>query len=376
MPPLTFLRALLALVSIALLAFAVYLIWSWYQGDIARDADGVVYRVREDWRVWTGGVLLAWSLLGRFLMLPLLARRDIDPIRPTRTEGIRLPRAGGGELYVELIGSADAPPIILTHGWSLDNTMWYYAKRDLAKRFRVIVWDLPGLGRSTRGKSGTVSLSDMARDLQTVIGACGGKPPILVGHSIGGMIVQTLARDELDYVARQVAGVVLLNTTYTNPLRTMILSGLATALRWPLVEPMMRLTIWLEPLSWLSAWQSYLSGWTHVATRFGFGTSVTRSQLDHTALLLTRARPAVSAKGDLAMFRWDSQFALARDGVPVLVIGGDMDIVTKAEASRSIAARVPLAKLVIVAGANHMGPIERAELYNAEIAAFADAHSR
>jgi len=31
---------------------------------------------------------------------------------------------------------------------------------------------------------------------------------------------------------------------------------------------------------------------------------------------------------------------------------------------------------VIVAGANHMGPIERAELYNAEIAAFADAHSR
>ena len=190
------------------------------------------------------------------------------------------------------------------------------------------------------------------------------------------MIVQTLARDEPDYVARQVAGVVLLNTTYTNPLRTMILSGLATALRWPLVEPMMRLTIWLEPLSWLSAWQSYLSGWTHVATRFGFGTSVTRSQLDHTALLLTRARPAVSAKGDLAMFRWDSQFALARDGVPVLVIGGDMDIVTKAEASRSIAARVPLAKLVIVAGANHMGPIERAERYNAEIAAFADAHSR
>ena len=376
MPPLTFLRALLALVSIALLAFAVYLIWTWYQGDIARDADGVVYRVREDWRVWTGGVLLAWSLLGRFLMLPLLARRDTDPIRPTRTEGIRLPRAGGSELYVELIGSADAPPIILTHGWSLDNTMWYYAKRDLARRFRVVVWDLPGLGRSTRGKSGTVSLSDMARDLQTVIGACGGKPPILVGHSIGGMIVQTLARDEPDYVARQVAGVVLLNTTYTNPLRTMILSGLATALRWPLVEPMMRLTIWLEPLSWLSAWQSYLSGWTHVATRFGFGTSVTRSQLDHTALLLTRARPAVSAKGDLAMFRWDSQFALARDGVPVLVIGGDMDIVTKAEASRSIAARVPLAKLVIVAGANHMGPIERAELYNAEIAAFADAHSR
>jgi pimeloyl-ACP methyl ester carboxylesterase len=376
MPALTILRALFALASLIVLVLAAYLLWSWYDGDVVRAADGTVRRVREDWRLWTGAPLLAWSFLGRLLVLPLLAKRDVDPMRTVRGEVRTLPRTGGGQLHVETFGPDDAQPIILTHGWSLDSTMWSFAVRDLATRFRVITWDLPGLGRSTRGKDGTVSLSHMAEDLRTVVDFVGAKRPILVGHSIGGMIVQTLARDDPEGFARTVAGVVLLNTTYTNPLRTMILSRLVTALRWPVIEPMMRLTIWLEPLSWLSGWQSYLSGSAHVAVRFGFGRFVTRSQLEHTTLLLTRARPAVSAKGDLAMFRWDSAFALARDGVPVLVIGGDRDIVTKAEASRSIAARVPRSRLVTIAGVNHMGPVEAAALYNEEIAAFAATAGR
>jgi pimeloyl-ACP methyl ester carboxylesterase len=92
-----------------------------------------------------------------------------------------------------------------------------------------------------------------------------------VGHSIGGMTIQTLARDDAAYFNRKVAGTVLVNTSYTNPLKTMILSGLAQAIRWPLLEPLMRLGIVLQPLVWLSAWQSYLSGSSHMANRLGFG---------------------------------------------------------------------------------------------------------
>jgi pimeloyl-ACP methyl ester carboxylesterase len=167
---------------------------------------------------------------------------------------------------------------------------------------------------------------------------------------------------------------VLLNTTYTNPLKTMILSGLAQALRWPVVEPMMRLKILLAPLAWLSSWQSYLSGSVHIATRFGFGRFVTRSQLDRTALLMTMQNPAVSAHGDLAMFRWDAGAGLDVR-VPVLVIGGSKDIVTKPGASEVITRTLPGGHLQIVEGVNHMGPVERADLYNEAIAAFATSLS-
>lgn len=373
MPMFAVLRFLFLLVSLAILGTTGYLLWSWYDGDVVRDADGYLTRVREDWRLWTGVGLLAWSGLGRFILPLLIAKKDTDPSRPTRGEGRTFTGASGAALYVEEHGKSDAPPVILTHGWGLDSTIWHYAKRDLGARFRVLAWDLPGLGRSSTAKDGAVSLTDFAADLRTLIGLAGGRPVVLVGHSIGGMTIQTLARDNPELFGREVAGVVLVNTTHTNPLKTMILSGLVQALRWPVLEPMMRLTIWLQPVAWLAAWQSYFSGSAHLANRLGFGRYVTRSQLEHTTLLATRNPPGVSAKGNLAMFRWDATPDLPKLTVPTLVLGGDKDIVTKLEASRTIVDRIPGARLEVVEGVNHMGFLERSEVYNQAIAEFVES---
>jgi pimeloyl-ACP methyl ester carboxylesterase len=359
-------------VSLVLLGTAAYLLYDWYDGDPVRGADGILRLVREDWKLWTGVGLLAWSFLGRWPMLWLLARTDNDPTRPERGQGRAIQSTTGATLYLEDHGSAHASPIIMTHGWSMDSTFWYYAKRDLLDQFRVIVWDLPGLGLSKRGAT-QLSLSSMAEDLKSIIAQTGDVRPILVGHSIGGMIIETLARDDPEFVKSHVAGIALLNTTYTNPLHTMIFSRLLRALRKPVIVPMMYLQIWLAPLVWLSKWQSYLSGSQHLAMRFGFGRFVTRSQLDHVALLATRNSPSVVARGDLAMLRWDGTQGVANLATPVVVLGGSVDIVTKPEASRDIAARAPEAELKIIAGVNHMGPMERADLYNSEIAAFAGA---
>lgn len=193
-----------------------------------------------------------------------------------------------------------------------------------------------------------------------------------MGHSIGGMTIQTLVRDDPDFINVYVAGLVLLNTTYTNPLRTMILGPLMRALRWPLIEPLMWLAIPLLPLVWLSAWQSYLSGSAHLANRIGFGKHVTRSQLNATALLATRNSPAAQARGNLAMFRWDATDALSNIEVPVLVIGGGVDIVTKPDASQVIAATAGTPDVSIVKDVNHMGFLERCDIYNGAIAAFAE----
>ena len=368
MPLLSIFRPIFSLISLLILAAAAYLLWQWYEGHTACDAAGNCTFFRDDWKLWTGLLLLAWSFLGKFILTPLLARPDDDPLRPERLPGEMISSPTGARLHVETLGQPNGPTLILTHGWGLDSSIWAYTKRELGTRFRIIAWDLPGLGRS---EAGAIDLESFAEDLHTVIQHSGQGPVVLVGHSIGGMTIQTLARNHPELFPSPVAGIVLINTTYTNPLRTMILPRLMQALRRPIIEPMMHLTIWLEPLAWLSAWQSYLSGSAQMATRLGFGRFVTRSQLQHTTLLTTINRPLVQAKGNLAMFRWDATGALVDLPAPVLVLGGDVDIVTKVEASEVIAAETGLSTLRKVEGVNHMGFLERADIYNAAISEFA-----
>jgi pimeloyl-ACP methyl ester carboxylesterase len=301
-------RFFTSLLSLVVLAATGYLLWSWYEGEWVRDASGVLVRVRDDWRLWTSLGLLGWSFLGRVVMVPLLAKSDTRRSKAERGEGRVISSPTGSSLYVESHGPAGAPPIVFTHGWGMDSTFWHYAKQDLGQRFRLTLWDLPGL-----------------------------------------------------------------DTTYTNPLKTMIFSGLLRALQRPVLEPLMRVMIVLQPLVWLSSWQSYLSGSAHLAHRLGFGKFVTRSQLEHSTLLATRNSPAVQMKGNIAMFHWDATGALSGLGIPALVIGGDKDIVTKLEASRTIADESKRCRLEVVEGVNHMGPMERADVYNGLIADFASS---
>lgn len=372
MPLIVLARLVLSLASWGVLAAGGCLLWSWYEGSWTLDAYGASHHVREPWQLWTALALLAWSFLGRLVMTPILTRADEDPTRAERGDHQMIASPTGSNLYVEVHGPEDAPPVILTHGWGLDSTIWYYLRRHLSQNFRVIVWDLPGLGRSQAASGSTVDLSHFATDLKALLSLTGGKPAVLVGHSIGGMTLQTLVRDHPEVLADQVTGLVLVNTTYINPLKTMVLSPLALALRRPVLEPIFRLAIWLQPLAWLGAWQSYLSGSAHLANRIGFASQVTRSQLEQTTLLATRNPPAALARGNLAMFRWDAHDAIALAAVPCLILAGDKDLVTKKEASEHIASQAPFASLRVIDDANHMGFLERSQAYNEEIARFCE----
>lgn len=366
MPILSIFRLLFTLVSLALLGAAGYLLWEWYDGDLIRTVDNELIVIRRDWQLWLGIAMLVWSVFGKLPLSFLLAGPDNDPLKEER----RPPVSVGEGLHVEVSGRADAPTIVLTHGWAMDSTIWYYARRDLEHSYRVVTWDLPGLGLS-RDLVDQIDLRVFAQQLKRIVEWTGTGPVILVGHSIGGMTIQTLARDFPEFYRSRVSGTVLINTTYTNPLRTMILSGVAQAVRWPILEPLMRLTILLQPLAWLMAWQSYLSGSAHLANRLGFGRYVTRSQLNHTTLLSTRNPPGNVERGNLAMFRWDATGALATVSNPLLIIGGAGDIVTRPDASKDLAAQAPGSQLEIIEGVNHMGFLERHADHSRLIADFA-----
>lgn len=273
--------------------------------------------------------------------------------------------ADGAKLFVERAGAPGGPTIVLTHGAGNDSTVWYRAKRDLGGQFGLLLWDLPGLGKS----KGKVDLESYAENLRVVVRSVGG-PVVVVGHSMGGMVIQTLTRRHPEMFGEVIVGAALVNTTYTNPLKTMILAPLALALR-PMLEVAHYLQIGLLPISWLSSWQSYLSGSTHMANRLGFGKGVTRIQLDHVSLLSARNSPASQALGNLAMFRWDATGAVAKLADPLLILAGDGDIVTRPEASLQIAGFAIAPELHVISGSNHFSFLDHATEYNGRIGDYA-----
>lgn len=366
------LQRVFALASLAILAGGGYLVWSWFElRDEIREVAPGVEATPDDWRLWVGGAMLAWSFLGRFLVLPLVGRGGGLKNRLKRGASERMALADGTELHLEHDGREDGPALVLVHGWGMDATFWREARDQLGDRFHLVMFDLPGLGRSKLARDKQVSIDRYADQLGEVVERLAPRQVVLVGHSIGGMIVQTFARRRPDLLNSRVAGLVLENTTHTDPTRTMLFAKVIHALE-PLWRVLMRVDIALSPLLHLMNWQSYLSGHMQLAMRIGgFGDHPTRSQVDQTALLSTKASPAVKAKGNLAMMSWGVTDDLPRVSVPALVLAGGRDIVTKEEASETIAGTMPQARLLRVLDAGHMGPLERAQDYNRAIAAFA-----
>lgn len=349
--PLDFLfRWLTGLLSIALLGGGIYLLHEWYEREL----------IDRAWLI-LGWVMVVWSCVG-FLPLTLLLRRfgKDEPKMQRSAETQRLSRPDGSEIHVEFYGSPDAPPLILTHGWGPNSTVWYYAKKQLADQFRVIVWDLPGIGKSTKPKNRDYSIEKYACDLEAVLSLAGDRPAILLGHSMGGMILLTFCRLFPEHLGQRVAGLILVDTTYTNPLKTTIFNQILKRLQKPLIEPLLYLTVALSPLFWLISGLSYLNGSMYLTTELsGFTGRETRGQLDFSTRLGLLASPGVLAKGVLAMLNFDETRTLLAINIPVLVIAGQSDIATLLTAHRRLSADIPKAELIVLHPAGHMGLMER-----------------
>lgn len=357
--PLPFLLGTLAgFLSVAVFAGGLYIVWAWVVGDLVSIA-------------WLVGALamLLWSAYGRLAVLAMYPRGNDDPQALHSKNTKRISGADGSRLHLEIEGDPGKPVAILTHGWALDSTAWYYVRRQLSEHYRLVLWDLPGLGRSTPPSDGHYTMGRLAEDLARVIKETGDQPVTLVGHSIGGMMILTLCRLHPELLAGKVRGIVLMDTTHVWPLRTVIAGGLLRVLRWPVIEPLLYFTILLWPLVWLMNWQSYFNGTAHLVNRFtSLSRDVTRGQLEFATRFNVKDNPAIVAKGLLAVLRWDEAETPARISVPTLVITGDADRITLPEAGVGMSKMMPDAQLVRINPAGHNGLLEAGQEYGEAIA--------
>ena len=97
-------------------------------------------------------------------------------------------------------------PIVLVHGLGSSADDWLPTARRLARRHRVVLVDLPGHGESDMPEP--FSLEGAVVTLDRALADIPGGPPILVGHSLGGLIA---AAEAIDHPER-VRGLVLVET--------------------------------------------------------------------------------------------------------------------------------------------------------------------
>ena len=141
----------------------------------------------------------------------------------TRT---RYARSGRWRIAYELRGRRPwrRPWLVLIQGMGFDRSGWQPVLRKLRRRFRVVLVDNRGTGRSD-GPDGPFRVADMAGDIVAVLDDAGIRRAHVLGASLGGMVAQDLAAGHPD----RVGGLVLVSTTPGWPFAYPMPGGLGAA---------------------------------------------------------------------------------------------------------------------------------------------------
>jgi pimeloyl-ACP methyl ester carboxylesterase len=133
-------------------------------------------------------------------------------------DGVRLAyaEAGSGE-----------PPFVFVHGWCCDHTYFAPQVERFSASHRVVAVDLRGHGASDAPEQ-RYSIEQFVDDLAWLVYTLGLDKPIVVGHSMGGVVAVGLGAGHPELVS----GVVAVDSALVvNPERRAMLTGFAETLR-------------------------------------------------------------------------------------------------------------------------------------------------
>lgn len=258
--------------------------------------------------------------------------------------------ADGTRISYALDGRRDGEPLLMVHGLGADTRGWIMQKRALGSRYRLVMVDNRGVGRSGRPE-GPYDLEVMANDAIAALDHAGYGSAHVIGASMGGII-------------SQVIGV-------RHPERVRSLTLACTACRH-------------------FTWRRELLGqWADQAQAFGMREFVRRNLKWMVGpRSLQRTWPAMAVLGPLAFNVPVASFVaqiqailsiedtlraeLADVVAPTLVLCGSQDVLTTQGDSEEIASLIPGAELAVVRGGAHLFMVEQAGAFNRTVGDFLD----
>lgn len=318
--------------------------------------------------VAVGAAVAAGTALGYLAERRLVRPRVAEPV-PLRDPPLGslaghldvIEGPGGLAVTIETYGPADAPQLILSHGWVCTGRVWHEQVAALGDRYRIITYDQPGHGRTSAPESGAYDLDLMGDTLCAVIEATTRPGPLVIaGHSMGGMALLNAARRRPDVLDQRLAGAVLVSTTSSAKSEKLTLEvGIQAAARLERglrrIVPTLRDPRVLGVTGRITEATSDLSYLVARATSVGPGPPP--GVVEFTLQLTLDSGPDIVLGLVEAVLGVDEDEALACLTVPTTVVVGDHDRLTPPGLSRRMAERCG-AELVVLEGVGHMAPLE------------------
>ncbi len=255
----------------------------------------------------------------------------------------------GTRLYYEEIGQG--VPVVLIHGLCLSSRMWDEQVDVLARRFRVIRYDVRGFGRSAVPTSRAFRHAD---DLRALLDHLDAPLAHVVGLSMGGRIALHHA------------------LVYPQATRALVLVDSA-----------------LDAFEWDESWEASLDAIEACAKRDG-AKAANAMWLAHELFAASRENPHCSSKlaeivGNDSAWIWlhespvqgidpPARARLKEIQAPTLILVGERDLADFHRIADILAAEIPNATRVTLAGAGHMSNMEEPSAFNALLLEFLTAH--
>src|SRR6516225_11174496 len=248
-------------------------------------------------------------------------------------------RVGGQQAFVATGGrefDPSLPAVVLIHGAGFDHSAWALHSRWFAHHgFSVLVPDLPGHGRSAGPALATiVAMADWISDMLDSAGRVA--KAHLIGHSMGSLIaLETAAR-----YPEKVSALSLIGTAATMTVGPDLLKA-AEANDYAAID---MVSIWGLGFSAELGGSLAPGLWMHGGAQ----------------AILQQSAPGVLHSDLSACNAYaDALASAAKVHVPTKVILGERDMMTPAKAGKALAAAIPEARTVVLAGAGHMLMTER-----------------
>jgi 3-oxoadipate enol-lactonase len=247
----------------------------------------------------------------------------------------------------ETAGDADRPPLVFLHGIGGAARVWRDQLAAFGDRYRAIAWDMPGYGGSL--PLARVSIVTLAEALQDFLLGTGATRPIIVGHSIGGMIVQQWL------------------VKYPRAARAVVLAQTSPAFgksdgNWQKSFIEAR----LGPLDRGETMRSLAPMLVNELV----GDDPDRGGMEIARECVASVREASYRAAILALLDFDQRKALGAIAVPTLVLSGSRDKNAPAPMMAKMATHIPSATYVELEGAGHLVNLERPEAFNRTLEQF------